>query len=342
MSGPTPPAAPATRRAVLGGSGVAVTRLGFGTAAIAGLYSEVAEDEAIATIEAAWDAGIRYFDTAPHYGLGVSERRLGVALRGRPRAEYTVSTKVGRVLEPIPGAAHGDDRAHGFSVPATHRRVWDFSSDGVRRSLEDSLVRLGLDHVDIALIHDPDEHAEQAFGEAYPALERLRDEGVVRAIGAGMNQSAMLTRFVEDTDVDVVLCAGRYTLLEQPALDDLLPAAAARGTSVIIGGIYNSGLLADPAAPGATYDYGVAPRHLLDRARASAEVTEAHGVPLRAAALHFPLGHPAVVSVLTGARSVEEVQDTAALFQRAVPPRVWDELHATGLLPPAVPVPGKE
>ncbi|WBB64461.1 aldo/keto reductase [Streptomyces sp. WMMC500] len=325
-----------------GGRPVAVTRLGLGAASLAGLYTAVTEDEAAATVEAAWDAGIRYFDTAPHYGLGLSERRLGAALRGRPRDEYTVSTKVGRLLEPLAGPARGTDLAHGFAVPATHRRVWDLSADGVRRSLAASLDRLGLDRVDIALIHDPDDHAEQAFREAYPALERLRDEGVVGAIGAGMNQSAMLTRFVTDTDVDVVLCAGRYTLLEQPALADLLPAAAARGTAVVAGGVFNSGLLADPAAAEATYDYGAAPRHLVDRARASAGVTEAHGVPLRAAALHLPLGHPAVASVLVGARSAAEVRDAADCLRRPVPPRVWDDLRAAGLLPPAVPVPTRE
>lgn len=332
-----------SRGVPVGGGGVAVTRLGLGAASLAGLYTAVTEEAAAATVEAAWDVGIRYFDTAPHYGLGLSEQRLGAVLRGKPRAQYTVSTKVGRLLEPLPGTApgtaRGSDLAHGFAVPATHRRVWDLSADGVRRSLEASLLRLGLDRVDIALIHDPDEHAEQAFREAYPALERLRDEGVVGAIGAGMNQSAMLTRFVRDTDVDLVLCAGRYTLLEQPALADLLPAAAARGTAVVVGGVFNSGLLADPAAAGATYDYGAAPRHRIDHARACADITGAHGVPLRAAALHFPLGHPAVASVLVGARSADEVRDAAACLRRPVPRRVWDDLRAAGLLPPAVPVP---
>lgn len=327
-----------SRRVPVGGGG-AITRLGLGAAPLAGLYTAVTEEEAAATVEAAWDVGIRYFDTAPHYGLGLSEQRLGAALRGRPRAEFTVSTKLGRLLEPLPGPEYGNDLAHGFAVPATHRRVWDFSADGIRRSLEVSLLRLGLDHVDIALLHDPDEHAEQAFREAYPALERMRDEGVVGAIGAGMNQSAMLARFVTDTDVDVVLCAGRYTLLEQPALGDLLPAAAARGTAVVVGGVFNSGLLADPAAATASYDYGAAPQDRIDRALACARVTEAHGVPLRAAALHFPLGHPAVASVLVGARSADEVRDAAGCLRRPVPPQVWAGLRTAGLLPPSVPAP---
>ncbi|MFF8573965.1 aldo/keto reductase [Streptomyces sp. NPDC015408] len=324
------------RAALLGAGGVPVTALGLGAAAIGGLYEAVGEDEAAATVEAAWDAGIRYFDTAPHYGLGLSERRLGAALRTRPREDFVLSTKVGRVLEPHDGG--GDDRANGFAVPATHRRRWDFSADGVRRSLEDSLTRLGLDRVDLVLLHDPDDHGEQAFREAYPALEELRSQGVVRAIGAGMNQSRMLTRFLTDTDVDAVLCAGRYTLLEQGALETLLPAASAAGKSVIAGGVFNSGLLADPA-PGATYDYAAAPSDLLDRAVRMREVTEAHGLPLRAAALRFPFGHPAVASVLVGARSAAEVVDAVAQVRGHAPGAVWDDLRAQGLLPGGVPVP---
>ncbi|MFI6810250.1 aldo/keto reductase [Streptomyces luteogriseus] len=320
----------------LGRSAVPVTALGLGAASLAGLYAPVSEESAAATVQAAWDTGIRYFDTAPHYGLGLSERRLGEALRDKPRASYTLSTKVGRLLEPQAG--DGNDLANGFAVPATHRRVWDFSADGVRRSLEDSLTRLGLDHIDIALVHDPDDHEEQAFTEAYPALERLRAEGVVRAIGAGMNQVAMLTRFITDTDVDAVLCAGRYTLLEQPALASLLPAAAERGKSVIIGGVFNSGLLADPK-PRATYNYTAAPREVLGRALRLRAITEAHGVPLRTAALAFPFGHPAVASVLVGARSSAEVHDAAEQLARPVPGALWDELRAEGLLGADVPAP---
>ncbi|MGW1788433.1 aldo/keto reductase [Streptomyces tubercidicus] len=335
---------PVLPRRTLGRSDVTVTALGFGAAALAGLFTPVDEDEATAALEAAWEVGIRYFDTAPHYGLGLSERRLGAVLRTKPRDTYTVSTKVGRLLLPRQHGGGegdlGDDLAHGFAVPAAHRRQWDFSGDGVRRSLEESLTRLGLDHVDLVLLHDPDDHEEQAFREAYPALEELRSQGVVGAIGAGMNQSRMLTRFVEDTDVDAVLCAGRYTLLEQTALGELLPAAAARGKSVIVGGVFNSGLLADPRAD-ATYDYTAAPEPLVSRALRMQTVTEEHGVPLRAAALRFPFGHPAVASVLTGARSAAEVRDAAAQLDRAVPDGVWAALRGEGLLPPDVPVPGK-
>ncbi|MET7944654.1 aldo/keto reductase [Streptomyces sp. NPDC005302] len=323
----------------LGASGVPVGALSFGAAGIGNLYTEVTDEQARAAVDTAWDCGIRTYDTAPHYGIGLSERRLGAALRDRPRAEYTLSTKVGRLLEPAdPG---GDDLAQGFAVPATHRRVWDFSADGVRRSLDASLERLGLDRVDVVYLHDPDDHAEQAFHEAYPALEELRSQGVVGAIGAGMNQTAMLTRFVQDTDVDVVLCAGRYTLLDHRALTDLLPAARRRGTSVVVGGAFNSGLLADPG-PGSTYNYAPAPPELLDRALRLKEIAERHGTTLRAAALALPAAHPAVASVLVGARSAAEVQDCAQQFATPVPAAFWRELRAEGLLPHAAPLPVPE
>ncbi|MFD7290666.1 aldo/keto reductase [Streptomyces sp. NPDC059863] len=320
------------RHTTLGQGTVGVTGLSFGAAGIGNLYTPVGPEQAAAAVDAAWDAGIRYFDTAPHYGLGLSERRLGEALRDRPRAAYTLSTKVGRLLAPVSGGGPvGDDLAHGFAVPATHRRVWDFSGDGVRRSIEDSLRRLGTDRIDIVYLHDPDDHAEEAFRQAYPALERLRAEGVVGAIGAGMNQTAMLTRFLRDTDADVVLCAGRFTLLDQSALTELLPVAVARGRSVVVGGVFNSGLLADPR-PGATYDYTAAPPELLDRALRMDAVTRRYGVPLRAAALRYPLRHPAVASVLVGGRSAAEVRDAAELAERAVPDELWAELRAEGLL----------
>jgi D-threo-aldose 1-dehydrogenase len=326
------------RTATPGGTAAPVPELSFGAAGIGNLYRPVTAEAARAAVDAAWDAGIRTFDTAPHYGLGLSERRLGAALRDRPRDAYTVSSKVGRLLDPDPQGGHGDDLAHGFAVSDTHRRIWDFSADGVLRSLEASLDRLGLDRVDIALLHDPDDHAEQALTEAYPALERLRGEGVVRAIGIGMNQCPLPARFLRETDIDVVLLAGRYTLLEQEGLAEVLPEAAARGRSVIIGGVFNSGLLTDPK-PEATYDYAPVPRPVLDRALRLKSVTERHGVPLRTAALHFPLGHPAVASVLTGARSAEEVRDTMEQLRHPVPAAVWDDLRAEGLLPPDTPTP---
>ncbi|MFI0979205.1 aldo/keto reductase [Streptomyces sp. NPDC021093] len=316
---------------------MSVSPLGFGAATLGNLFREVTDEDARAAVDAAWDAGIRYFDTAPHYGLGLSERRLGAALRGRPRDSYTLSTKVGRLLEPAEGTGRGAGTGgtdEGFAVPATHRRVWDFSADGVRRSLEASLERLGLDRIDVAYLHDPDEYGdggEQALREAYPALEALRAEGVIGAIGAGMNQVAPLLRYVRETDADVLLCAGRYSLLDQRAAAALLPEAAERGRSVVVGGVFNSGLLADPQ-PGATYDYKAAPVDLLGRALRIKAVAEGHGVPLRAAALAYPALHPAVASVLVGLRSAAEAADAAAMAAVDVPEELWDELRAEGLL----------
>jgi len=323
-----PAARPALPLRQLGRSGVAVTEISFGGAAIGNLFAAVTDDDARAAIDAAWDGGIRTFDTAPHYGLGLSERRLGAALRDRPRGEYVISTKVGRLLEPTAStglSAAGGRDPEGFDVPAGLVRRFDFSADGIRRSLTASLSRLGLDRVDIALIHDPDAHGEQALREAYPALARLRAEGVVRAIGVGMNQTEMLTRFVRETDVDVVLVAGRYTLLDQSAADTLLPAALERGVSVIAGGVFNSGLLAAPA-PGATYDYQAATGSLISRALRLQEICAESGVPLRAAAARFPLAHPAVASVLIGARSAAEVTDAITLRGIDIPPELWDSV----------------
>jgi D-threo-aldose 1-dehydrogenase len=239
-------------------------------------------------------------------------------------------------VRPLAPGETADPEGFADSPPA--RRVWDLSGDGVRRSLEESLERLGLDRVDILLLHDPDDHEREAYEQALPALIGLRDQGVVTAIGAGMNQAEMLTRFVRDLDIDVVLVAGRYSLLDQRALAELLPTCAARGTAVVVGGVFNSGLLADPR-PGATFDYAPAPPELVDRAARLAEVCARHGTPLRAAALAFPFGHPAVTSVLVGARSAAEVQDAVACFEWPVPGELWADLVATGLLPADVPNP---
>ncbi|MFI6449956.1 aldo/keto reductase [Streptosporangium amethystogenes] len=306
-----------------------VSRYGFGAAPIGNLFSEVGEDAARAAVDAAYEAGIRLFDTAPHYGLGLSERRLGAALADRPRDSYTLSTKVGRLLVPAEGPFGRDEQ--GFDVPADLRRVWDFSRDGVRRSLEESLARLGLDTVDIVLIHDPDDHWEQAVGEAYPALAELRDQGVVKAIGVGMNQAGMLTRFVRETGVDMVMLAGRYTLLDQSGADELLPLCAERGVSVFAAGVFNSGLLATHD-PSGTYDYAPAPGPLLERARRIAAVCDRHGVTLPQAALAFPLRHPAVATVIVGARSATEITRNAALTAKPVPVALWTDLTTEGLI----------
>jgi aryl-alcohol dehydrogenase-like predicted oxidoreductase len=307
----------------LGRSGVRVSRIGLGTAPLAGLFAPVSDQDAAATLEAAWDAGIRYFDTAPHYGAGLAERRLGRFLAGRDRAEVTVSTKVGRLL--VPGEpAPGDEGFHGTPDLV---RVRDYSADGVYRSLADSLDRSGLDAFDVVLIHDPDDHWEQAVTGAYPALARMRAEGAVRAIGAGMNQAAMLTRFVTETDLDCVLVAGRYSLLDRSAARDLLPLCAERGVGVLVGGVFNSGILADPS-PGATYDYAPAPEGLLRRAQALAARCADHGVPLAAAALNFPLRHPAVTGVVVGARSPREVAENVAHAATTIPEELWAQLDA--------------
>ena len=320
----------------LGRGGLRVSALALGTAPLGNLFAPVPEEDATATVGSALEAGLTYVDTAPHYGLGLAERRLGRLLAGLPRDRFVVSTKVGRLVRPLAPGETADPEGFADSPPA--KRVWDLSGDGLRRSLEESLERLGLDRVDIVLVHDPDDHEREAYEQAFPALIELRDQGVVAAIGAGMNQAEMLTRFVRDLDIDVVLVAGRYSLLDQRALAELLPTCAARGTGVVVGGVFNSGLLADPR-PGATFDYAPAPAELVDRAARLAEVCARHRTPLRAAALAFPFGHPAVTSVLVGARSAAEVQDAVACFEWPVPGELWADLVATGLLPADVPNP---
>lgn len=291
---------------------------GLGTGPLGGLFAPVSDEQAEQTLAAAWAAGIRYFDTAPHYGAGLAERRLGRFLRNLPggAAQAVVSTKVGRVLVP------GEGTEEGFPGRTGYVRVRDYSRDGVLRSLEDSLRRTGLDRFDLVLIHDPDDHWEQAAGQAYPALAELRDQGVVGAIGAGMNQAEMLTRFVRETDVDAVLVAGRYTLLDRTAARELLPECERRGVAVIVGGVFNSGVLAD----GTTFDYEAAPPEVLERVRGLRRICRSYGVPLPAAALRFPHRHPAVTTVLIGARSAGEVREDLDLAATAVPEGLWTEL----------------
>ena len=316
-----------------------LTKLSLGCAQLGNLYRAIPDEQARATVDAAWSAGIRSFDTAPHYGLGLSERRLGEALAERPRDEYVLSTKVGRLLKPLPEPHYSD--GDGFDVPATHRRVWDFSRDGVLRSLEESLGRLKLDRVDIVYLHDPDDHYRDVLGHAYPALEELRSQGVVSAIGAGMNQTAMLTDFARNTDMDLLMLAGRYTLLEQSALDELLPLCQQRGIGVIAAAIFNSGLLARRIpARDARYNYADVPPKLVQRAVRIADICEQHASSLPAAALAFPLGHPAVVSICAGAHSPEQVERNAALLQAHPPSGLWTQLKAEGLLRSDAPVPG--
>jgi len=319
------------------GRAIDLTELGLGAAQFGNLWRATTDEESAATVDAAWNAGVRYFDTAPHYGLGLSERRLGLALATRSRDEYVVSTKVGRLLVPNPeGAGRLDDQD--FAVPATLKRVWDFSRDGILRSVDESLDRLGLDTLDIVYLHDPDEHWEAASTTGIDALIELREQGVVGAIGAGMNQSEMITEFIRRCDVDVMMLAGRYTLLEQGALDELLPLAEKRGVGIVAAAIYNSGLLSVPQVRAdALYNYAQAPRELIERATAVAEVCERHGVTLPVAAVAFPLRHPAVVSVVVGTRTPDQLASTVERYEAEIPEALWLELSALGLVrePPA-------
>jgi D-threo-aldose 1-dehydrogenase len=314
----------------LGRSGVEVTEMGFGGGPLGGLFTPLDDRTAAEALVAAWEGGIRYFDTSPHYGIGHSERRIGDFLRRRPRAEFTLSTKVGRLLEPQDPAGRMDEF---FQVPATHRRIWDFSRDGIRRSVEDSLTRMGVDRIDLLFLHDAEQHFEAALRDGYPALAELRAEGLVGAIGAGMYDTAMLTRLVRETGADVVMLSGYYTLMEQSALDDLLPACVERGVSVLAASIFNSGLLATPR-PGrdARFHYGPVPEEVLRRAHRIADICAAHGVTLPEAAIAFPLRHPAVAGVVVGVRNAEEIQRNLAAYASRVPERLWTDLATAGLI----------
>jgi D-threo-aldose 1-dehydrogenase len=296
----------------------------FGGAPIGGLYAPVSAEAAAATLAAAWYAGIRAFDTAPHYGVGVSERRIGEFLAGRPRNEFTVCTKVGRRLVPATGDVRGEE---GFYDIPPLTRLRDYSRDGVRRSLEESLERLGLDRVDIVLIHDPDDCMGQAADEAYPALAELRAQGTVRAVGAGMNSADALAWLVERCDLDYVLVAGRYTLLDQSAAEVLFPLCQHRGVAVLAAGVFNSGILADPG-DGARYDYAPASPALLARAHRLRDACARHGVPLPAAALQFTLHHPAVTAAVVGARTAEEITADVSYLEMHIPDALWAEVEA--------------
>jgi D-threo-aldose 1-dehydrogenase len=308
-------------RVRIGTTGVTVTRLGLGLAPIGSLFHQVSEEQAAATVARAWDLGIRYFDTAPLYGSGLSERRAGRVLGTKPRAEFTLSTKVGRLLRP-----DGADGQEFWAEAAGVGPVFDFSAAGVRTSYAESLDRLGLDRADILHLHDPDDHYTEVVAWALPELVELRARGSVGAVSAGMNQTKMLADLVRTGELDCVLLAGRYSLLDRSGADELLPLCADRGVSVIIGGVFNSGLLADPK-PGAAYDYLPADAEKLDRALALQAVCERYGVPLRAAALQFPFTHPAVTAVLVGARSPAEVDDAVRMSAVPVPDALWRELR---------------
>ncbi len=331
-----------------GNGGLTFTELGFGTAPLGNLYRAISEPEAQATLTTAWDGGVRYYDTAPLYGLGLAETRLNHFLRGRERDAYVLSSKVGRILEPCaPESRTGIGKF--FETPARRER-YDYSYDGVMRSVEDSLERLGVDRIDILLVHDldvfthgsraeSDRRIAQFMSSGYDALVDLRDEGTVRAIGGGINEWQVCQTLAEQGDFDLFLLAGRYTLLEQEALETFLPLCRARGIGIVLGGPYNSGILATGPKPGAWYNYDPAPPEILDRVTRIERVCASHGVPLIAAALQFPLHHPSVVSVIPGGQAAAEMRGNLEVLATPIPDALWRDLKSEGLLREDAPVP---
>lgn len=319
----------------VGNTRLHVTRLGLGGAPLGSQIAQAESQTALDTVAKGYDLGVRYFDTAPLYGLGSSETYLGRALSDVPRDEFVLSSKVGRVLNPVSARPDPGIRPGRPSYEA----VFDFSRDGILRSLEESLVRLGLDRIDIAYIHDPDDHYQQAIDEAFPTLADLRSQGVVGAIGAGMNEWQPLARFARDGDFDCFLLAGRYTLLDHSGLDELLPLCQERGISVVLGGPYNSGILASDLQSDTTYFYRETPPDVLDRARQIKTVCDRHAVPLKAAALQFGLAHPAVAATIPGPRSPAEVEENVRMVGHPIPADLWGELKASNLIPDHAPEP---
>lgn len=332
----------------LGNGGLTFTELGFGTAPLGNLYRAISDDDAHSILQRAWDAGVRYYDTAPLYGLGLSETRLNRFLRDKPRDDYVLSTKVGRYL-----TATTPDKRDGFGkwfdVPS-RTEVYDYTYDGVMRSVEFSLERLGVDRIDILFAHDLDvfNHGSQEALDAkiaelmndggYKALSEMREQGVIKAFGAGVNEWQPCQTLAEQGDFDLFLLAGRYTLLEQEALETFLPLAEQRGIGLVIGGAYNSGILATGPKPGAFFNYDPAPRHILDRVTRIESVCQRHGVRLVDAAFQFPLLHPTTVSVIPGGQGVAEMESNMQAAQATIPDAVWSDLKAEGLMREDAPV----
>ncbi|AXK41109.1 aldo/keto reductase [Erythrobacter aureus] len=324
-------------------------QLGLGCASLGNLYRAIDRDQAFATVDAAWDGGMRYYDTAPYYGLGLSERRLGDALRHRPREDFVVSTKVGRLLDPDTATDLPEER-HGFVTPMPFKVRYDYSYDGVMRSYEASLQRLGLARIDILLVHDigrlthGDDHqrhfADLAKG-GYRALDELRASGAISAIGLGVNEWEVCAEAMEIGQWDCFLLAGRYTLLEQEPLHGFLPRCERHGAKIILGGAYNSGILATGTRKGGEvhYNYAPAPADIVERVARIEAVCDSHGVTLAAAALQFPLAHPVVQCVIPGMGEARRVHQTQQLFAQAIPAGFWSDLVAQGLLDPVAPVP---
>jgi D-threo-aldose 1-dehydrogenase len=346
----------------LGTTDIQVAQLGYGMAPLGGLYEAVSDEQAAMTLEHAWNLGIRYYDAAPLYGYGLAEQRLGRLLQQHPSDEWVMSTKVGRLLYPLEEVENNPDLDRDWQALGSvtgiggdiselqidwyyrgvpdYRPVYDYSYDGIMRSYESSLERTGLEKLDILWIHDPDNHWEQAIGGAYPALAELRSQGLVKAIGAGMNQAEMLARFAREGDFDAFMLAGRYTLLDQRALDDFLPLCVEKGIGIVIAGVMNSGLLANPT-PESHFDYGPASeaQEWLDKALRIKAVCERHDVNLRAAALQFVYAHPAVATVVAGVRKISHLDDTVYQMSVDIPDDLWAELKAEGLMHPDAPTP---
>jgi len=335
-----------SQRRGIGRRDLKVTGLGLGTAPLGGLYRDLSDEEAQATIDAAWDAGVRYFDTAPHYGHTKAEHRLGHALRNYPRSEYVLSTKAGRRFVP---RTHPYDGSEGWQNPLPFEAIYDYTHDGILRSFEDSQHRLGMVDIDILLVHDigrythGDRNAhywkQLTEGGGFKALDELRSGGAVKALGLGVNEGAVILEVMAEFDIDCALLAGRYTLLEQDTLNDLLPACEARHVSILLGGAFNSGILARGVQGDLKYNYGNAPQDVIDRVARLEAICRVHGAPLAAAALQFPYAHPAVATVLTGARSAAELRENVASFERELPLALWKALRE-GLLDSRAPVPG--
>lgn len=328
------------------GCGSGGPRLGLGGAPLGNLFEPVLEADAAALLSQAWDSGCRCYDTAPHYGHGLSEHRIGAALRGAPRDGFVLSSKVGRVLTPNAAAAR---RQHGYVDILPFDQHWDYSAAGVRRSVEDSLQRLGMARLDVAYVHDMDAatHGAQApavlrqvLDETLPALRALQREGLVGSVGLGINDVAVVLEVLRHAPLDVLMLAGRYTLLDHSALPQLLPLCAARGVRVALGGVFNSGILATGVkAGGGLFNYAPAALAWVDQVARIEALCDEMDVPLRAAALQFPLAHPAVDIVMLGTRSAAEWTDACAMMRRPVPPAFWQALRTRGLLPDEAPTP---
>lgn len=308
-------------------------RLGYGAASLGNLYRAIDDAQAIETLDAAWDLGIRYYDTAPHYGLGLSEKRLGSYLAGKPRDEFVISTKVGRILEPTPEHAGERDDSM-FEVSAASKRVWDYSADGVRRSFEDSLVRLGLDSVDILYLHDPEQYGEtEKMPGALQALVALREEGLVKAVGVGTADVGLMRTAIEVADVDLLMVSNRYTLLDHSVTTEVAPLCRERGIGIVSAAVFNSGLLATPTPQADShYEYGQVPDEIFQRATRIAEICAAHGVELPAAALQFGLRDSAVVNITVGSGRGAQMRQNYERITAEIPDALWDDLRDQGLI----------